>query len=149
VHSSGGDHLRVSNTKPPNGDLKLGDNIVFEIDTPPYPAYLHVAYIDADGLVSNIVQPGTELLAAELPRTKIVLGEGADSGRYTVSPPFGREMLIVLAGKRPVFPEQRPKRETERQFLTALRQALIAKPYPSAPDPDVVAGYDAIITTER
>jgi hypothetical protein len=54
-----------------------------------------------------------------------------------------------LAGRSPIFSDLRPTQETERQFLTALRRALIAKPDPAAPDRDVTANYDAIVTVER
>jgi hypothetical protein len=58
-------------------------------------------------------------------------------------------MLIVLAGRSPIFSDLRPTQETEREFLTALRKALITKPDPFAPDRDVAAGFDAIVTVAR
>ncbi len=137
----------------PKGSLVEGDDLVFEIETPPYPSYLHVAYFQADGTgyqrVVNLIQPGVGSFTAYPPRTKIVLGERSDARRFKVSPPFGREMLIVLAGHSPVFPERRPDQETEREFLSALSRALLWKIDSAAPDRDVVAAYDATITTER
>jgi hypothetical protein len=123
---------------------------VFEVETPPYPSYLHVAYVQADGSVVNRIQPGVGSFKAYPPRTKLVIGNESDSTRrFRVSEPFGREMLIVLAARSPIFPDGLPRQETEREFLTALRRALIAKPDPAAPDRDVVAGYDAIVTVGR
>jgi len=139
------------NIRKSSGDkLSEGEELVFEVESPPYPSYIHVAYIQADGSVVNLVQPGIGSFKAYPPRTKLVIGNEPDSTRrFRVSQPFGREMLIVLAAKSPIFPDGLPREETEREFLTALRRALIAKPEPTAPDRDVVAGYDTIVTVGR
>jgi hypothetical protein len=71
-----------------------------------------------------------------------------DAGpKFKVSPPYGREMLVVLAGRSPIFSTPRPVQETEREFLTALRQALLAKPDSTSPDRMISAGFDAIVTS--
>jgi C1A family cysteine protease len=144
------DRPKVVIRKPSGDTLVAGDELVFEVETPPYPSYLHVAYVQADGSVVNLIQPGVGSFKAYPPRTRLVIGNESDSTRrFRVSEPFGREMLIVLAARSPIFPDGLPRQETEREFLTALRRALIAKPDPAAPDRDVVAGYDAIVTVGR
>ena len=134
-----------------SGDtLASGEALVMEVETPPFPSYLHIAYIQADGTVLNLVQPTIGSLIAYPPRSKIVIGDRRTGGpQFKVSAPFGREMVIVLAGRSPIFSDLRPTHETEREFLTALRRALIAKPDPSSPDRDVTAGFDTIVTVER
>jgi Papain family cysteine protease len=134
-----------------SGDtLALGERLVLEVETPSFPSYLHIAYMQADGTVLNLVQPGVGSFTAHPPRSKVVIGAGLTEGtQFRVSAPFGREMLIVLASRSPIFSDLRPTQETEREFLTGLRRALIAKPDPSAPDRDVSAGFDAITTVER
>jgi hypothetical protein len=134
-----------------SGDtLASGERLVLEVETPSFPSYLHIAYIQADGPVLNLVQPGVGSFTAHPPRSKLVIGDGLTGGtQFKVSAPFGREMLIVLVSRSPIFSDVRPAQETEREFLTALRRALIAKPDPSAPDRDVSAGFDAITTVER
>jgi hypothetical protein len=134
-----------------SGDtLAAGERLVLEIETPPFPSYIHVAYFQGDGTVLNLVQPGIGSFTSHPPRSKIVIGDASPGGeRFRVSAPFGREMLIVLAGRSPIFSESRPTQETEREFLTALRRALIAKPDPAWPDRDVAANYDSIVTVER
>jgi hypothetical protein len=49
-----------------------GEQLVFEIETPPLPSYLHVAYVQADGSVLDLVQPGLGSFNAYAPRSKIV-----------------------------------------------------------------------------
>ena len=100
------DRPRVSIRRPSGDTLLSGDHLVFEIETPSFPSYVHVAYIQADGNVLNLVQPGVGSFTTYQPRSKIVLGDdAASSRRFQVSEPFGREMLIVLAGRSPAFPE--------------------------------------------
>jgi hypothetical protein len=133
-----------------SGDsLTAGDHLVMDIETPPYPSYLHVAYFQTDGSVLNLMQPGVGSFQAYRPHSRITIGDSSEGTKFRIGPPFGREMLIVLAGHSPIFPEARPKQETERDFLTALRRALIWKPEPTASDRDVVAAFDAIITKDR
>lgn len=144
------DRPRVMIRRSSGDTLASGEALVLEVETPPFPSYLHIAYIQADGTVLNLVQPGVGSLNAYPPRSKIVLGDGRPGeAQFKVSAPFGREMLIVLAGRSPIFSDLRPTQETEREFLTALRRALVAKPDPSSPNRDVTAGFDTIVTAER
>jgi hypothetical protein len=144
------DRPRVMIRRSAGDILASGESLVMEVETPPFPSYLHVAYIQADGTVLNLVQPTIGSLIAYSPRSKIVIGDELSGGlQFKVSAPFGREMLIVLAGRSPIFADLRPTHETEREFLTALRRALIAKPDLSSPDREVTAGFDTVVTVER
>jgi papain like protease len=144
------DRPRVIIRRSSGDTLASGEALVLEVETPPFPSYLHMAYIQADGTVLNLVQPGVGSLNAYPPRSKIVIGDGHSGGpQFKVSAPYGREMLIVLAGRSPIFSDLRSTQETEREFLTALRRALIAKPDPASQDRDVTAGFDTIVTVER
>ena len=130
--------------------LHAGDHMVFTIVTPPFPSYLHVAYFQADGSAVNLVQPGASEFKAYAPRSTVVLGDGAGGGdRFRVSAPFGHEMLVVLAARSPVFPKARPRSETQREFLTALRRALLYQRDPAAAGRDVVAAYDTVVTRDQ
>jgi hypothetical protein len=134
-----------------SGDqLNTGDPLVFDVRTPQYPSYLHVAYIQADGSVVNLVQPGDGSFRTYAPDSKIVIGDASANGRrFFVQGPYGREMLIVLVGKSPIFPDRRPPLETEREFLTALRRALLFKSDPNGPEREIAASFDAIVTREK
>jgi len=144
------DAPKVSIEAPDSRVLKAGDHVVFDIVTPPYPSYLHVTYLQADGSAVTLVQPGsTGAFKAYPPRSKIVIGDEASGGkRFRVSAPFGREMLVVLAARSPIFPETQPAQETQREFLSAVRRAFLYKPGADAPDRAIVAGYDTIVTKE-
>jgi hypothetical protein len=73
-----------------SGDaLASGEALVLEVETPPFPSYLHIAYIQADGTVLNVAPGGS--LSAYPPRSKIVIGDGRSGGlQFKVSAPFGR-----------------------------------------------------------
>lgn len=144
------DRPKVAIRKTSKDSLTEGDLLVFEIETPSFPSYIHASYLQADGSVIHLVQPGDGSFTAYRPNSKIVIGDGSNGGRrIRVSGPFGGEMLLVVAGKSPLFPDARPKQETEREFLSALRRALLYRPDPSAPARDVVAGMDTVLTKQR
>jgi hypothetical protein len=143
------DGLKVDIRRSSKGNiLKADDQLVFEVQTPAYPSYVHVAYIQADGSVLNFTKLGDGLSAPRPPSSKLVFGTGAEWGRFRVTAPYGREMLIVLAAKRPIFQQSRPNQETEREFMTAVKSALSTNP-DSVTATDIIANYDAIITAER
>lgn len=126
-----------------------GNYLRFTVTTPAYPSFLHVAYIQANGSVVHLVQPENISLTAYPPSSKIVLGDPAGQGpKFKITPPYGREMLVVISSRSPLFPALRPTEETEREFLTALRKALVANPEASAPGRHVAAGFDAIVTSD-
>ncbi|TXN76185.1 hypothetical protein FV228_01415 [Methylobacterium sp. WL18] len=125
------------------------DYLQIAVKSPTYPSFLQAAYIQADGSVVHLIQTDSLHLKAVPPSSNIVFGAVDGTGpKFKVSPPFGRELLIVLASRSPLFATPRPQQETERQFLTDLRKALIAKPDAAAPDRVVSAGFDSIITSE-
>lgn len=121
-----------------------------QVSAPSTPSHLHVAYFQADGSVAHLVQSDATNLRTFDSRVKIFFGDGKE-GRPTfkVSPPFGPEMVIVIASRAPIFPEPRPNVETERDFLTALRRSLLWKLDATAPDREVSAAYVAVVTKEN
>lgn len=130
--------------------LAAGSPFVIEVESPSEPSYLQVTYIQADGTAVHLLQPEPLSLASTPPRTKQVLGDGRNGGpRFTVSAPFGEEIVIVVASKAPLFTDKRPTTETERDYLTALRAAVIAQPDPASRPRVFAADYDAFKTGER
>ena len=137
--------LRVEIKKPAGRPLKENDALIIEIITPPYPVYLHVAYLQADGSVVNLTKLKDDMRAPRPPRTKVTFGVGGESGRFEIGPPFGAEMLIVLAAREPVFADGRPETETDREFLTAIRHVETDRHRGN----EIVANYEAIVTASE
>lgn len=134
----------------PDAALISGSALVIEVESPAAERFVHVTYIQADGKAVHLLQPDNLSLRPVAPRVRMTLGDGRDGGpRFTVSPPFGTEMVVVVASAAPLFSEPRPQVETEREFLSALRAAVIARPDPAAPQRLFSAAFDSVRTVER
>jgi len=134
-----GDHTR---------NLRAGDTFSFDINTPSHDSYLLAAYIEADGTVVNLIQSSLTSLIQYPAHSQIVLGDGADGrDKFTVTGPYGNEMLLVVASPSPLFPKALPKTETEREFLTDLRSAVLLHRPEDGKAQSTSAVYVAINTT--
>ena len=132
----------------PKPVYRASETLAFDVSMAGFQGYLHVAYIQADGSVVNLAQSDSLTLSTLAARRKMRFGDGRDGrSRFTVSPPFGNEMIVAIASKSPLFAEDRPLVETEREFLTALRKAIIARPDPTLPERVVTASFVVLETT--
>lgn len=130
-------------------ELKAGDLFGITVDTPNFDSYVHVAYVQADGTVVNLQQVNADNLSTLAPRSQIKFGDGQDGrAKFEVSGPFGNEMLLVISSRAPLFAEPRPQVETEREFLTALREAILTRPNKKSPERFISAAFVPIHTSE-
>lgn len=130
-------------------ELKAGDLFGITVDTPNFDSYVHVAYVQADGTVVNLQQVNADNLSTLAPRSQIKFGDGQDGrAKFEVSGPFGNEMLLVISSRAPLFTEPRPQVETEREFLTALREAILTRPNKKSPERFISAAFVPIHTSE-
>lgn len=107
-----------------------GEDLLLALTAPKAPAHIQVDYFTIDGMVvhmlPNPLEPTVKMAAGDQRR----LGERRDNSRYwEVAPPYGRELVVLLASPAPLFPIPR-KAETESadSYLTALREALAGTP---------------------
>jgi hypothetical protein len=130
--------------------LRAGDLLHVTIRSPGQISYLYVSYVQADGSVVHLVQPAGLVAQPTLPGQTLSFGDGRDGGaRFTVGAPFGREMIIAIASRSPLFDHALPAQQTEREYLTELRRALIYKPSPDMPDRELSASIKTLQTQER
>ncbi|MER8823053.1 C1 family peptidase [Mesorhizobium sp. M0991] len=123
VEVSVGDVPRIDGGRKKN--LYEADILKIALRTPGRDSYLQMTYIQADGSAVNMMSADLALRQFR-PRTEIVMGDGSDgSPTYRVKEPLGQELLVVVSSKSPLFAENRPRVETEREFLTALRRAVL------------------------
>lgn len=99
------------------------EKLVIEAEaTRAYDGYLYVDFVQHDGTVLHLMpgpdRPDNAVKAGE----RVILGDGAQE--YTVAPPFGTEMLVVISSPTPLFRETRPQVEKADDYMTALRGAL-------------------------
>lgn len=132
----------------PRSSYRAEETLAFDVAMADFQGYLHVAYIQADGNVVNLVESDALTLSTLPPQTQLTFGDGLEGRpKFTVSAPFGNEMIVALASKSPLFADDRPLVETEREFLTALRKAIIARPDPTQPERVVSASFVTLETT--
>ena len=132
----------------PKSSYRESETLEFDVRMAGFPGYLHVAYLQADGNVVNLVQSDPTTLTTLPAAAELRFGDGRDGRpRFTVAAPFGNEMIVALASKSPLFADDRPLVETEREFLTALRKAILARPDPTQPGRVVAAGFAVLETT--
>jgi len=104
-----GDHLRVGATA-----------------TAAFDGYLYVDYYDAAEryvvhLLPNELRPDNRVKAGQ----QVVIGTLPEEMKnYTVSPPFGTNMVVAMSSPRPLFTSRRALLEQADDYLPALRKAL-------------------------
>jgi hypothetical protein len=134
----------------PKSELRSGDPLRIQVHSPTQISYLYVSYIQADGSVVHLVQPNGLVPQPTLPRQTLVFGGGeAGKPKFTIGPPYGREMIIAIASRSPLFDHELPAHQTERDYLSELRRALIYKPVPDMPDRELAASITALQTSAR
>ncbi len=132
------------------GTLHGGDPLRIQVRSPSQISYLYVSYIQADGSVVHLVQPNALVPEPTLPNQTQVFGGGeAGKPKFTVGPPFGREMIIAIASRSPLFDHPLPAQQTERDYLSDLRRALIYKPVATMPDRELAAAITTLQTSAR
>jgi C1A family cysteine protease len=134
----------------PTAVLHEGDPLKIQVRSPSQISFLYVSYIQADGSVVHLVQPSGLVPQPTLPRQALEFGSGeGGKAKFTVSAPFGREMIIAIASRSPLFDHELPQHETERDYLSELRRALIYKPAPDMPDRELAATMTTLQTSAR
>ncbi|MDE0149160.1 MAG: DUF4384 domain-containing protein [Rhodospirillaceae bacterium] len=133
----------------PKRAYRAGETLSFGVRMAGFQGYLHVAYVQADGKVVNLVRSDPVTLRTWPARTALAFGDGREGRpKFTVSAPFGKEMVVAIASRSPLFAGKRPLIETEREFLTALRRAIVARPDPTRPERVVGAAFVALETKQ-
>lgn len=126
-----------------------GEEMVFELTTPTSPSYVYVSYVQADGSVVTLMQPEQNLTPAKRVE-KVIFGDGrGGSRRFTAAPPFGTEMVLAVASASPLFEGSLPYVQSEREFLSALRRAILFKSDQSKGDRRVSAAFLGIETEAK
>ena len=134
----------------PTAELRSGDPLRIRVVSPGQISYLYVSYIQADGSVVHLVQPRGLVPQPALPRQTLTFGGGEEGKpKFTIGAPFGREMIIAIASRSPLFDHELAAHQTEREYLTELRRALIYKPVADMPDRELAATMTTLQTSAR
>lgn len=118
----------------PDRVYREGDSLVVEVTAAPdRAAHVYLDYFDAAGNVvhlrPNPLAEATRLAAGATARHGVPAEERRPGVRhYEVVPPFGRNLLLLLAADTPLFESQRPELEPAADYLRALEALLAYRP---------------------
>lgn len=106
---------------------KVGDDVRIGVQAPGFASYVYATYFSADGSVTVLSQPTSSDLKPKAAHTQLKFGNTANGEiSLTASAPVGDEMLVVLASEKPLFGAALPESQTNREFLSSLREAVTA-----------------------
>jgi Domain of unknown function (DUF4384) len=105
-----------------------GDHIQVTVTAPPgFDGYLYVDYIDATEryvihlLPNGNFRPDNRVTGGQ----QIVIGSlQAEYDTYKIQPPFGANLIVAIASRKPLFTGLREIQEGIDQYLPALRSSL-------------------------
>jgi len=130
--------------------LSEGERLSVEVTTPYYPSYVYLTYIQANGDAVHLLHPQGRLPKALPPNTHLVLGNGENGKQsFTINPPFGDEMIVAIASASPLFDDELPPTQIERDYLTRFRQAFLIKPESGAAERVVSAAMTTLVTRAK
>jgi hypothetical protein len=119
-----------------NYDLRAGQQLVFDMTAPDYPAVIYVDYFDMAGNVLHM-QPNDQVpLVLSPPGSTLSVGQaapGVPALKLIVGPPFGQEIAVAFATSVPLYDGLRPTVEPAEPYLRFL-SAAIAEARAAAPD---------------
>jgi hypothetical protein len=105
---------------------KVGDSVQIGVESPGFASYMYALYFSADGTVLSLTQPSSVALKPKAAHTQLKFGDAQpDTVSLEVQQPVGDEMLLVVASEKPLFDSALPDRQTDRAFLSALREATL------------------------
>ncbi len=106
-----------------------GENLLIEVTTPAqFESFVYVDYYSTDGQVQHLFPNIKEPINLLSPRNVYTVGQPDDKHmEWKPLPPFGRELITVIATKQPlVFTPKTPRYDPElaSAYLDQLRQAI-------------------------
>ena len=138
---------------------RFGQSFGFTIETPDYPSFVYLIYLQADGKAVNLLPRNGPVRQQTGPRTVLRLGEpGSQGPHFRASDPSGYEVAVAIAARSPISELEELEREggryykagfdgrsatpgdaPDRRVLSAVRDAMHARPLPGEPSREISA----------
>jgi hypothetical protein len=87
-----------------------------------FDGFLYIDFLDPEGNVVHMlpspVSENNEVRAGQ----QIVIGK--EKRRYEILPPHGRNVIVAITSRQPLFDTKRPEIESAEEYLSALNVAL-------------------------
>jgi len=108
----------------PSGQYREGDTFSIKVEDEVETRYLYIDYFQLDGNVVHLLpspgRPEHKVAAGK----QVSIGRDKNGPRYTVLPPFGRELILAIASSIKLYKEPRREFENAGVYLTFLNSAL-------------------------
>ena len=136
--------LQVTPTTGHSDRFIEGERITVQLQQADYDGYLYVDYYTVEGQVAHLYPNAMEPASGRVLRAGERFSVGESARTWSIGPPFGQELITVIASPTPLFEGERPEIEMDaRPYLTLLRSRLEA----SQGNPKLAAHY-LIMQTE-
>jgi len=120
--------LAITPTTGHSDRFEEGERVTVKLRQPDFDGYLYVDYYTVDGTVIHLYpnrrepDSGRRILAGE----DFNVGERIAEG-WLVGPPFGQELITVMAAPSTLYDSERPEFEPASTYLPRLRELLEAQ----------------------
>lgn len=103
------------------------ENVIVKLQQANYDGYLYVDYYTVNGAVAHMYPNTGEPESGRVIRAIEQFEVGATPTKtWTVSPPFGQELITVIASPTPLYTDALEEIQTAEDYLPKLRQMLDA-----------------------
>jgi len=102
-------------------ELTEGDRLVVDVTTSAQESYVNVDYYALDGNVAHLVPSPRASANRAPPRYSAKIGTFAE---WTISKPFGTELIVLVTTPEPLFDTLRPEYEARPDYLRAVDERL-------------------------
>lgn len=121
--------LQVTPTTGHSDRFINGERITVQLQQANYDGYLYVDYYTVEGQVAHLYPNALEPDSRRLLRAGERFNVGESGRTWTIGPPFGQELITVIASPVPLLDAERPEIELDaRDYLALLREKLAAGP---------------------
>ena len=96
--------------------LSEGDRVVFEVNAPNFESYLYVMYLQQDGGLVHLLPNRFDTDRLYNANDRFSIGDDPTRPSFTVSPPYGDDLLVLVASSKPLFDGLRPQIEDSLTF---------------------------------
>lgn len=87
-----------------------------------FSGYLYIDMVQKDGTVVHMRPIALAQQSKVKPGERVLVG--LEGQKFTVAPPFGTDMLLVMSSPEPLFDAARPQVEEAAGYFSALRDAM-------------------------
>ncbi len=106
--------------------LREGDPVVLQARAPKFDSYVYIVYLQEDGKVLNLVPSQGNPDNSRHANENFSVGDSADQPSFSVAPPYGDDLVMLVAASEPLFPNPRPQFEFGSSFAGDLAKRVEA-----------------------